>query len=508
LAEALLEEYLDKQGAQGMVLTNLAKAYSAQGKQDLALATLWRALETDPNQENALLWYEAIFREGEGEEAGLRAFQRVAALPGSWRAQLWLARHSLENGDLDAALCHYQSSLAAGGDPAPADLLTQMSGDLGNKGHLPEILDLVAPRFNIHQHGLRVGNNLIKANFDLGRLDAAQELVDGFQTLDRADYRETLNFWDTEIHKARNAAADPLANGKLSVSMLALQGPVWLQRDGAMAALFPGCGAEAQGICFLGSTATLPDPGTEVQRQLSNAPGRLSRGIPLLLSEYFHMKSDANPTALVPWLSQAGGGFVLSGVRWQGGDACTYARAGESPSDYLVLTHLDVTGDPWKVEAQVFRTIDCRELAATVHKFPAQMASVCMPALITWITRVLQDEAGLGAGSGEDFYSFPGERELDDYLFRIEQCLAVRCSTMEGAEKVLSNPSEIIMGMIQLCLRNPRSVNARALLVAAWTYLARTKPDLADTFKDKLRLLMQEHPLAAQAQAALNELLS
>src|SRR2546428_2796729 len=64
-----------------------------------------------------------------------------------WRAQLWMARHALKHRDPAGALNLYQQSLAAAPSPAPHDLLLQMSGDLGNAGHLAEILNLVLPRF-------------------------------------------------------------------------------------------------------------------------------------------------------------------------------------------------------------------------------------------------------------------------------------------------------------------------------------------------------------------------
>ena len=52
----------------------------------------------------------------------------------------------------------------------------QISGDLGNAAHLPELLQLVEPHFVAEVHGLPVGNNLIKAHLDLGQLDAARGL--------------------------------------------------------------------------------------------------------------------------------------------------------------------------------------------------------------------------------------------------------------------------------------------------------------------------------------------
>src|ERR1700691_795861 len=46
--------------------------------------------------------------------------------------------------------------------------------DLGMHGLLPELLELTEPYFIPEVHGLQVGNNLIKANMELGHLHRAR----------------------------------------------------------------------------------------------------------------------------------------------------------------------------------------------------------------------------------------------------------------------------------------------------------------------------------------------
>jgi len=115
------------------VLTNLAKVQASRKDEARADQTLWKALETDPNMDNALLWYVARQQEKEGNDAEVAAFRRVSALPGSWRAQLWLARSALEAGDLREAMAFYEAALGRVPRPAPADFVMQLSGDLGTR---------------------------------------------------------------------------------------------------------------------------------------------------------------------------------------------------------------------------------------------------------------------------------------------------------------------------------------------------------------------------------------
>ncbi|MBB1594103.1 lipopolysaccharide assembly protein LapB [Achromobacter sp. UMC46] len=202
-SERVLLAFCAQHGETGIVLTNLAKVHAERDDEARALDTLWRALQRDPNQDNGLGWFEAIHRDVGGDAAGITAMRKVAALPGSWRARLWLARGELGSHNYAGAIALYREALSHAGQPVPADLLLQMSGDLGNAGRIAEILELAAPHFQIAAHGLPVGNNLIKANLHLGRLDDAQRILDALRALNRPDWRDNLAYWDKELAQAR-----------------------------------------------------------------------------------------------------------------------------------------------------------------------------------------------------------------------------------------------------------------------------------------------------------------
>lgn len=131
----------------------------------------------------------------------VEAWQRVAALPGSWHAQLWLARAALESHNTPHALAYYRESLSRVGETVPAEFLQQMSGDLGIHGRLTEALELTEPHFVPELHGLQVGNNLIKANIELGHLQRARQILNQLRTQSRPDWRPHLEHWDSEIER-------------------------------------------------------------------------------------------------------------------------------------------------------------------------------------------------------------------------------------------------------------------------------------------------------------------
>ena len=74
--------------------------------------------------------------------------------------RLITAREKLEQNDLPGAMAIYEEVLAGAGDRA--DVLVTISGDLGATGHIPQIIELVAPRYDAMRHGPATGINLIR----------------------------------------------------------------------------------------------------------------------------------------------------------------------------------------------------------------------------------------------------------------------------------------------------------------------------------------------------------
>ena len=503
-AERVLTEHGQKHGEDGVVLTNLAKVYSAKGDEARSLKTLWHALELDPNQDNGLVWYEAIHREKEGEAAGLEALRRVAAQRGSWRAQLWLARAALRSRDLPGALALYEQSLANAGQPTPADLLMQLSGDLGNQAHLPEIIQLVAPRFDPAHHGLQVGNNLIKAYLDLGQVAHARRILEQLYAQKRLDWREALSFWDTEIAKVVTSVSQPDPSAPLSITLLSIKGPVWLRESSPVLELFPAKSGDGSVVCFLGSSAELNNANSRVQMQMSDVPGRLSRAVPLFLTEQAHFRTTAIAQTLIPWITEPHGGFVLSGVPWTDEDASHHARLGEPKGDYVVITHLRTKTEPWTFELRLVRTIDGARLGEVSAPFQPTQPETAMKQLSDGLVRLLQQHADAAGQETPANYVVPGGPDFPYYLLRLEQALAVLGNTLEGkARGALSGERDIVDGNIHLCVSHPNNPTARILLAETLRQMKKAKPDLLPEFREKVSLLQREKPLPEPARSIL-----
>lgn len=510
LAESVLADHIRQHGEDGVTLTNLAKALAALGRDEEARSTLWHALELSPNMDNAFGWYIATHRDSGGRDEELAALDRVAALPGSWRARLWIARDALETGDRGRALALYQEAFGMAGTPVPADLLVQMSGDLGKNGHVPDILNLAGPHFVAATHGIGVGNNLIKACIDTGHLDAARDILRKLEACQRPDWRDTLGFWEKELHISFLQTEEAPAIGDLRMTLLQLKGPLWFIPDHPAVRPVPPRLADAPHVAFFGSSYQAAHMPSAPEVQPSDAPGRMSRSVPLFLNEAVHLHSDARTTTLVPWITNGGGGFGLFGAPCDPAEMASQARAmtgaaGDTcPADFLVTAHLVISGENWKLLLDLVRTIDGSVVASLSHDFPEGGFHRVAGQVVTDLLAALHREAGVATRTPAAALVIP-PAEVDHYLFRAEQTLAVRCSTMDGvARGFLSNPGEILDGLVGLCLRNPAHLPSRILLWRTLDGLAKIEPELVRSMAEKVRGLQADHPLEDSIQQALD----
>jgi len=507
-AERALVDAMNRIGEQGYLLTNLAKVYEAQEASGLADNTLWHALEVDPNQDNAFSWYWAREKDRKGEEAGIDAVRKVAALPSSWRAQLWLARLDLSKRDTTEALKLYEDALSRCPKPVPADLLMQMSGDLGNAGQLSDLLRLAEAHFIPEAHGLPVGNNLIKAHLDLGQLDAAQSILDKLYALNRPDYQQNLRYWDTAIAKARTEKIEPPKD--TNFGMLSVDGPIWLAPGSEGTSLFPSKDTSATSVSIIGASAELAEPSQSIKRQLADTVGRITRALPLFFAEQIQFRTTASAVTLVPWVTENhGAGFVLSGSPWSDKDVIEYAKRNGASSPYVVTVHVKSAQEPWSVEVRVLGAQDEKLLANFSSLLDVRQLDATVPQLAFHLLDSLVNQRFVRSAEPPPLYEVPQGRHFGDYLLRLEQLLALRCASMEATQQgFLNNEREIIEGNIGLCVDNPSNLTVRLLLAKSLAALARVRPEIMSEFKAKLAALSRDKPIADPGQKVIEAVIA
>ncbi len=510
-AEMVLTGFGERHGEDASVLVNLAKVYAAKGEQARAAATLDRALALEPNHENGLGWFASMARERGGDEGAARALEQMRTNPASWRAQLWLARTELDGGRLDAAKALYEEALSRAPRPVPADFLMQMSGDLGGRGQLRELLELTAPHFVPEMHGLPVGNNLIKASVDTGNLDMAAAIVAALTPFNRPDWRNPLAFWEQEIAKRRGgdagSAPGPVPIGQpqqIQIGMLRVDGPVWLPPGSPARAIFGAKPATAASVTFLGGTAEAPEGSsgepTPEQRETADHLGRLTRSLPLFLAEQADLRTSAAGRAMLPWAvspaAAAGGhpgGFVVAAAQWPDATAVQAVQDPANRSDYVVTVHIDAEVEPWEASLVFLRTSDGARIGELSAEFSPDELE---PALEDLADEVVELLSALGPEAEASDYQLPDN--FPAYLGQLEQLLALRCITVEGGQgQPLNVEQPMLENAFALEQEAPDNVAVRLLLLETVGAMQRNKPEIAAEYRPRLEQVVQEHPLAA-----------
>ncbi len=493
-AKALFEGFPEKHGEDGSVLVNLAKVYAEQGDLEKATATLWRALEVEPNHDNGLGWYASMAQEKGGDAAAREVLEKIAAMPKSWRAQLWLARGELNAGNLAAARSFYVEALERAPKPVPPDMMMQMSGDLGAKGHLNELIEFTGPHFVPEWHGMPVGNNLLKALVDTNRLDDADHVKTVLAAANRPDWREALAFWDTEITRRRTEGSAIPAQ-QMQIGMLRVDGPIWLAPGSPARLLFSAKSAAAPKVTFLGGTAEAPEAPGDDAAQRADLLGRMTRSLPLFFAEQVEMRTAAAGRAMVPWAVAPTSGFVVSGQRWPDETAVQAVQVPENLSDYVVSTHIDAEVEPWTAMLAFIRVSDGTRIGELEREFDVAAPEEGLATLADEVVELL---SVLGPASSSAAYEVPKQNaDFVSYLLRLEQVLAVRCAGMEGVSPNFLNGAEAILeGALTLCIAEPKNLPARLLLAGAVQGLEKLKPEAVAAFAERIQELNDQQPLA------------
>jgi tetratricopeptide (TPR) repeat protein len=497
-ARQVLEQGLLKFPNDPYLLTQLARAFE-HGDPARAEELIWRALATAPNEEFALNWLISATHAKGGEPAVLAAYARAAQLPGSWRAQLWLARSALEGGDLAGATRLYEEALGKA-SPVPGDLLMQLSGDLGNRGHTALLLQFTRPRFDLEAHGLAVGNNLIRAYIELGMLAEGRALLEQLYAKQRPDWRDHLLFWEQKLDDAQKRYGE--VSEPVEIVVMKLEQPVWSRGVLNFESVLPAKAASApriQFVCASGESAANPQSDGKVVSQPTNELGRIARALPMFLAEEFFLRTSARAAFLLPWMKQ--GGFILSAKPW----ARSFLPQDQTPPDVLVFMHIDATHSPWLVRVTIEQPT--RPEARPVLLEQAFELRTAAQDSLTLLNDIVTRATILLALRREDpspELATPGNDLIPGYLTAIEQALAVGLAArMPASEPFLHQERAIFDHLFDVALYGDEQVRPRMLLVNALENEARRRPDIVREYLEKLTLLQEKHPLPAGPGADL-----
>lgn len=179
--------------------TNLAKVYEAQGLSEKSYNTLWESIEFDPNNDNAVIWIGAIHKERGGQVEYLKIMRKIAEIPNSWRAQLWIARDYLDNNDYANAIKIYHDLLPKViNEP---DAMMMISGDLGKHGRSEDVISLIYPLFDLNKQDYRTGLNIISACIETKNKTIGLKILNDIKKLERHDLTNYLTNLESKLNQ-------------------------------------------------------------------------------------------------------------------------------------------------------------------------------------------------------------------------------------------------------------------------------------------------------------------
>jgi len=289
--------------------------------------------------------------------------EATSASGGGVLPQLVTARERLEAKDLPAAMAVYEQVLAVAGDRA--DVLVTISADLGVNGHVREIVELVAPRYDAERHGPATGLNLLQAYLALRHTDAAQHVLDILFALQRPELEERLHGFSNAIAEMIQADVVPTETGAPAaeapkVNFVSISKPIWFYGLEPLAAqILPEKGSRLRRVAFTQlALLGVEDLGALMQQPESEA-GRLTRALPLWLAETFYFSPHYLPIAVVGVLGQKH--YALLGTEWTTDNLRQLVDTTEGGLDYIFSGALRQTGADFELVLRVWEVKKLRE---------------------------------------------------------------------------------------------------------------------------------------------------
>lgn len=302
-ANELLLEYLANNPKTGTILTNLAKSYYGKDEKEKVMEILWEGLTINPNQNNGLPWYASICKDRDGIDGYIDALRRASEIKGSWLPQFLLARHELNEKNIESAKEFLKIALSQG--HVTQETLLVISGELGAKGYSKELIELVEPVYDFNKNDIRVGLNLLQAYLQNKEIEKGENLLNKLMMLERPDLKNALLKISNKFDKLKIEEKASTPKKDVQINMMVLDNPVW--GHGLKTSKWFINNKEVKG-----NIAVLPYADETIREkeikgyQKDNETSILSRGIPLYVSEMINYYTDYNNKVVMPFVRDFG----------------------------------------------------------------------------------------------------------------------------------------------------------------------------------------------------------
>ena len=296
--------------------------------------------------------------------------------PGGALPRLADARAKLEARDVPAAVAIYQEVLAGAG--VRPDVLVTISGDLGTRGHVRELIELVAPHYDAARHGPATGLNLLQAYLAVRNIEAAQHVLDILFSLNRPELEERLFGFSNVIgelmagHDAAAPTAEQIADTGgtpavvgaaeiYKINLASISKPIWFYGlEASVPHLLAPRDAKPRRVAFCQCTLPGMPDAVERSKQPEDELGRFCRGLPLWFAETFAAANGYDAIAVVAQSTRQH--YVLFPMEWSADNIREVNESGTGGLDYVVTFSLRNKNDDFELVARIWEVKKFREL--------------------------------------------------------------------------------------------------------------------------------------------------
>ena len=308
------------------------------------------------------------------------------------------AREKLQAGDLPGAMAIYEQVLAGAADRS--DVLMTISADLGTAGHVREIIDLLAPVYDVQKHGAAAGLNLLQAFLAIRDAEAAQHLLDLLFALQRPELEARLIGFSkaiTELFVSETEASGVVAPEK-KISLVTISKPIWSYGlESLHDRILPRLEGRLRRVAF--AQLTLPGQADIMERAArpEDEQGRLSRAIPLWLAETFTHSTGYDAVTAVGLMAQEH--YALFPIEWTVDNLRQLNDIGGKGLDYIVTGSLRAHHADYELGLRIWEVKKYRELKSfTIAYTPATANEALL--IIHGQMRGYMEWSALPAGNG------------------------------------------------------------------------------------------------------------
>lgn len=298
----VLNDYIEENGKTSIILTNLAKAYDAEGEKEKSLQVLEEAIELNPNETTAVIWYGAYYQEKGGIKEAIKALEGLVDKYNSWVAKLLLARNDLAENNIRKVMKTYREIID--NNEVTSTMLSAMSSDLGNCGYIKEVIKILEPSYDHTKHSVGIGLNLLRAYYEDKNNKKGLALIQKLMEIPDPSLRDYLVHMAHEFDKLRAFKEFEGDKGNIKINMISLDKPIWYY-DLENPDFLVKKKTKAEKIAII--------PYVDLTKhiegfELSAADGAatLTRTTPLYLGEQLMYKSEYDAKVVIPFAEKYG----------------------------------------------------------------------------------------------------------------------------------------------------------------------------------------------------------